>query len=231
MTGHLIRRVIDRPDRDTVAGLGEVGVATAHEAAGRRGLLSPWIRPIQQDVTIAGPAVTVQCHPGDNLMIHAAVEMCQPGDVLVVTTSSPSTDGLFGELLATSVRAHGVIGLITDAGVRDVKALREMGFAVWSRAVSAQGTVKASPGSVNVPVVCGGELVAPGDVVVADDDGVARVGREEADDVLRHARERVVREERTRLKLRDGVLGVDMYGLRELIDKLGITYTDEQPTR
>ena len=231
MAGHLVVRNVTRPDPEVVRGLREAGVATVHEASGRTGLVAPAVSPRQEGAVIAGPAVTVSSHPGDNLMIHAAVEMCREGDVLVVTTTSPSTDGMFGELLATSLLARGVAGLVTDAGVRDLAALREMGFPVWARAVSAQGTVKASPGSVNVPVVCGGQMVRPGDVVIADDDGVMCVPCRSAPDALAKARARVAAEEDKRESLRSGVLGVDMYGLRELLSRLGVSYVDDLPER
>ena len=224
MNQHVVVTSIERPAPEVVAGLAAAGVATAHEAAGRSGLVSHQIRPIQQDITIAGPAVTVAAHPGDNLMVHAAVEVCQPGDVLVVTTHSPSSDGMFGELLATSVMARGVKGLIMDAGVRDVAQLRAMRFPVWARAISAQGTMKASPGSVNTPVVCGGQLVNPGDVVIADDDGVVCVPRASAAGVLARCRARLADEQVKRQKLSDGVLGVDMYGLRDVLARLGVRY-------
>lgn len=229
MNRHVVITSIERPSPPVVAGLAEAGVATAHEAAGRTGLVSHQLRPIQQDITIAGPAVTVAAHPGDNLMVHAGVEACQPGDVLVVTTHSPCTDGMFGELLATSVMARGVIGLVIDAGVRDVARLRAMGFPVWAKAISAQGTVKASPGSVNTPVVCGGQLVDPGDVVIADDDGVMCVRRTEAAEVLARCRTRLADEQVKRKKLSDGVLGVDMYGLRDVLDRLGVQYVHGPP--
>ena len=175
---HVVVRSVERADPATVEALGALGTATVHEAIGRRGFAGPHLRPIQQDVRLAGTAVTVSSHPGDNLMIHAAVELCQQGDVLVVTTTAPSTHGVFGELLATSLMARGVRALVVDAGVRDTAELRAMGFSVWSRHVSCEGTVKASPGSVNVPVVLGGTVVSPGDVVCADDDGVVVVPRD-----------------------------------------------------
>ncbi|MGI5156493.1 4-carboxy-4-hydroxy-2-oxoadipate aldolase/oxaloacetate decarboxylase [Microbispora sp. CA-102843] len=226
---HYVVRNVPRPDPGVVQGLREAGVATVHEAAGRTGLIDPAVCARQDGAVIAGSAVTVSSHPGDNLMIHAAVEMCEEGDVLVVTTTSPSTDGMFGELLATSLMARGVAGLVIDAGVRDIAELRAMGFPVWSRAVSAQGTVKASPGSVNVPVVCGGQVVRPGDVVVADDDGVVCVPRGTAPRVLDRARARIAAEEDKREALRSGELGVDMYGLRELLSRLGVRYVDDLP--
>ncbi len=226
MGQHRIVRTIQRADSLTVAGLGQCGSATVHEAQGRRGFVDPGIRPIQQGRRLAGSAVTVSCHPGDNLMIHAAVEVCQAGDVLVVTNTAPSSHGMFGELIATSLMSRGVQALVIDAGVRDTAELRELGFAAWSRYVSCQGTVKASPGSVNVPVVLGGIVVEPGDVIVADDDGVVVVKREEAASVLEQSRTREAKEAATRSRLAAGELGVDLYGLRALIESLGVTYED-----
>ena len=221
---HVVVRTIERPDRRTVDALGEFGTATVHEAIGRRGFAGPHLRPIQQGVRLAGAAVTVSSHPGDNLMIHAAVEVCEEGDVLVVTNTAPSTHGMFGELLATSLLARGVRALVTDAGVRDTAELRGLGFAVWSQHVSCQGTVKASAGSVNVPVVLGGLVVRPGDVVCADDDGVVVVPRDEATWALDRSRERVAKEDATRARLAAGELGVDIYGLRATLEALGVEY-------
>jgi 4-hydroxy-4-methyl-2-oxoglutarate aldolase len=224
---HVVVRDFCRTEAAVLAGLAELGVSTVHEANGRRGALAPRIRPIQDGRAIAGSAVTVSCHPGDNLMIHAAVETCRPGDVLVVTTTSPSTDGMVGELLATSLRAHGAMAVVIDAGVRDVARLRAMRFPVWARAVSPQGTVKASPGSVNVPIVCAGVLVHPGDAVVADDDGVVVIPRVGAEDVLTAGRRREANEAEKRTRLAAGELGVDMYGLRALLAELNVSYVDE----
>ena len=223
---HVIVRSGGFPDPDAVTTLARVGVSTAHEAQGRTGMLAAYLRPIYPGRRIAGRAVTVLCHPGDNLMVHAAVEQVRPGDVLVVATSSPSTDGAIGELLATSLRARGAIGVVIDAGIRDVAELTAMDFPVWSRAVSAQGTVKATPGSVNVPVVVAGALVNPGDVVVADDDGVVVVPRHRAPDTARKAADRERNEAGKREMLAGGVLGLDMYDLRPLLDKLGVVYRD-----
>lgn len=213
-----------RADLDTVDALAGLGVATVHEAQGRSGYLGPGLRPIQDGARVGGTAVTALCWPGDNLMIHAAVAQCAPGDLLVVTTTSPCTDGLFGELLATSLAARGVRGLVTTTGVRDVADLREMGFAVWSAAVSAQGSVKATAGAVNVPVVVGGQVVRAGDAVLADDDGVVVVARERVEEVLAAGRARVAKEEAARAAFRDGELGLDRYGLRATLADLGVTY-------
>lgn len=224
---HKIVRKIQRPSPEAVKILGELGVATVHEAQGRTGLMKPYMRPIYPSAKMAGPAVTVSCQSGDNLMIHAAVEVCQPGDVLVVTTTSDSTDGMFGELLATSLVAHGVLGLIIDAGVRDVSELTAMDFPVWSKAISAQGTVKSTPGSVNIPVVCAGAEVQPGDIIVADMDGVVVVPRENAAEAAKASQARVAKEEKSREKLRAGELGIDMYGLRAKLKEMGVEYVDE----
>ena len=219
-----IVRNIERPDAAAVKLLGELGVATVHEAQGRRGLMKPYLRPIYPAAKASGPAVTVLCHPGDNLMIHAAVEVCRPGDVMVVALVAESTDGMFGELLATSLRAHGVAGLVIDAGTRDVEDITAMNFPVWSRAISAQGTVKETAGSVNVDVVCGGAIVHPGDVIVGDADGVVVVPRAHAADVAKLGEQRRAKEERSRESLRSGELGLDMYGLRAKLAALGVEY-------
>jgi 4-hydroxy-4-methyl-2-oxoglutarate aldolase len=222
---NVVVRTIERADRSAVDGLAAYGTATVHEAIGRQGFAGPGIRPIQQGTRLAGTAVTVSCHPGDNLMIHAAVEVCQDGDVLLVTHTAPSTHGVFGELLASSLMARGVRALVTDAGVRDTAELRALGFAVWSQHVSCQGTVKASPGSVNVPVVLGAQVVvSPGDVVCGDDDGVVVVPRDEAAWAVERSRERAAREDGTRARLAEGDLGVDIYGLRATLEALGVEY-------
>jgi 4-hydroxy-4-methyl-2-oxoglutarate aldolase len=223
------RVVLVNPPRAAAADIEALaghGVATVHEAMGRRGSLGPHLRPIQSGARIAGSAVTALCWPGDNLMIHAAVEQCGEGDVLVVATASPSTHGMFGELFATALARRGVAGLVIDAGVRDTAELREMGFPVWSRHVSAEGTVKATPGSVNVPVVVAGQVIDAGDVVVADDDGVAVVPRTRASEVVALADARVAKEEASRQAFAAGELGLDRYGLRTVLDDLGVTYHD-----
>jgi 4-hydroxy-4-methyl-2-oxoglutarate aldolase len=214
-----------KADAKDVAALAGYGVATVHEAMGRTGLLPAYLRPIQQGVRVAGTAVTVLSWPGDNLMIHAAVEQCGEGDILVVTTTSPSTDGMFGELFATALSTRGVRGLIIDAGIRDTQELRQLGFPAWSAAVSAQGTVKATGGSVNVPVAVGGQVVHPGDVVLADDDGVVVVPRNRAREAVEASEAREAKEAASRAAFRDGQLGLDRYGLREKLARLGVTYT------
>jgi 4-hydroxy-4-methyl-2-oxoglutarate aldolase len=223
----IVRR-IQRPDPDAVRTLQQLGVATVHEAQGRTGLMRPYMRPIYATARAGGAAVTVSCQPGDNLMIHAALELCQAGDILVVTTTSESTDGMFGELLAVSSRARGVAGLVIDAGVRDLADITAMDFPIWAKAISAQGTVKATAGSVNVTVVCAGALVRPGDVIVGDADGVCVVRREAAAEVARLGLDRVAKEEKTRERLRNGELGLDFYGFRARLAELGVRYVDEE---
>ncbi len=223
---HVVVRSIDRTPIEIVDALAPIGTATVHEAMGRVGYLGPELAPIQQAVRVGGTAVTVSSHPGDNLMLHAAVEVCQPGDVLVVTTTAPSTHGMFGDLLATSLMARGVRGLVIDAAVRDTHELRTMGFPVWTRHVSCQGTVKATPGSVNVPVALNGVVITPGDVICADDDGVVTVPRSEAQPTLDKALARLATEDATRARLEAGELGLDFYGLRDRLAELGVVYLD-----
>ena len=226
MNRNVVIRTIERADAATIDALAPIGTATIHEAIGRRGYVGPHITPIQRDARIAGSAVTVLSHPGDNLMIHAAVEVCQADDIPIVANTAPSTHGVFGHLLASSLIARGVRGLVVDAGVRDTSDLREMGFPVWSQHVSCQGTVKASPGSVNVPVVLGGQVVNAGDVVCADDDGVVVVARSEADWALEKSRARLEKEDASRARIAAGELGLDFYDLRTKLAELGVTYVD-----
>jgi len=227
---HRIIRRIDRPSAELIRLLGELGIATVHEAQGRSGLMRPYMRPIYSGARLAAPAVTVLCPPGDNLMIHASLEVCRPGDVLVVATMAESSDGMFGELLATSCRAHGVAGLVIDAGVRDTADLTAMEFPVWSKAISAQGTAKATAGSVNIDVVCAGAIVHPGDVIIGDQDGVVVVARQHAAEVAKLGEQRRAKEEISRQKLRAGELGLDMYGLRAKLAELGVEYIDSIKT-
>ncbi len=223
----VVRRNIQRADASAVVELGKLGVATVHEAQGKTGLMKPYMRPVYTGARAAGTAVTVLAQPGDNWMLHVAVEQCQEADLLVVGVTADNTDGMFGELLATSLRSRGVRGIVIDAGTRDVAELREMDFPAWSKAISARGTAKATLGSVNVPVVCAGVTVHPGDAVVADDDGVVVVPRADAAAVLKAGLARLDKEAETRRRLAAGKLGLDIYDMRPKLEAAGLRYIDD----
>lgn len=222
-----IRNIV-RPSLAQLAALEDFGVATIHEAQGRAGLLAPYMRPIYPGARAVGSALTVLVHPGDNTMLHVAASLCQAGDIIVVALSAENSDGMLGDLLATSFRAHGGVGVVMDAGVRDVATLTRMNFPVWSKAISARGTVKATLGSVNIPIVCAGAYINPGDGIVADDDGVVVIKRESIDEVVELAKQREAKEAKVRARLAAGELGLDIYGMHEKLTQLGLVYRDSK---